>query len=263
MADPQTAGGSAADPWPKHHQVYLVLLQDIQEGRYAPPKTLPSELELARQFSVSRITIRRAMERLDAEGLIERHRGRGTFVRPSHRTAPVQASISGNIENLIAMGLETEVRVVSVEHVAAPPDVAARLELPVGAMVQKAVRIRSLGATPFSHLTTYVPEDIGRTFGAKELAVSPLLVLLEKAGARIARAQQVITATLATPDVATLLGVQAGSALLNIRRAVYDQDGRPVEYINGLYRPDTYEHEMSFTRQSGDGAAVWNISGRR
>ena len=263
MRDETATRPARSDPWPKHHQVYLVLLQQITEGRFGEDGTMPNELQLAQSFSVSRITIRKAMERLEAEGLIERHRGRGTFARPGRRASPVHASISGTIENLIAMGLKTHVRVVSLDYVAASPHVAGALGIEKGATVQKAVRLRSHEGSNFSHLTTYVPEDIGRSFGEADLRANPLLVLLERSGARIARAKQMITATLATPEIAALLETDAGSALLSIKRVVYDRSGRPLEYIEGLYRPDTYEHQIDFERRKGGDGPFWDIDLKR
>ena len=63
-------------PLPKYHQIYLVLREQLEEGRYADG--VPAELQLTREFGVARVTVRRALERLEAEGMIERSPGRGT-----------------------------------------------------------------------------------------------------------------------------------------------------------------------------------------
>lgn len=244
---------------PKHHQVYLVLCQQFRDGVYSHEAPIPGEVALAEQFGVSRITIRKALDRLEREGSIDRQRGRGTFVRPDFSESPVSASLSGSIENLIEMGLKTEVRVISFGYPRATAEVADILGIAPGSRVQKAVRVRSHDGIPFSHLTTYVPEDIGRTFDEAEMASNPLLVLLERAGAKIAHAEQTITAKLAAPEVARLLEVEPGAALLSIARVVRDEAERPVEYITGLYRPDTYEHRMSFNRRRAEGRSVWSI----
>lgn len=248
---------SAGDPWPKHHRVYLVLRQAILEGHYTPEKPLPNEIALTEQFQVSRITIRKAMERLDREGLIVRYRGKGTFPVASNESSPLQASISGVIENLIAMGLKTDVSVIDFGYVAASAEVAKALEVEPGELVQKATRIRSHRGSPFSLLITYVPEAIGRTFTEADLASQPLLLLLERAGAKVTSAEQAITAKLATPGQAEMLKVEPGDALLCIRRKVFTEDDRPVEYIEGYYRPDTYEHQMSLGRKTHDDKRFW------
>lgn len=244
---------------PKHHQVYLVLRQQIREGRYGPADPLPAETELSRQFGVSRITVRRALERLEREGAIDRQRGRGTFVRPGGVEPPVAASLSGSIENLIAMGLRTEVRVLSLEYLPAPPDVAAALNLAPATVVQKAVRVRAHAGVPFSHLTTWVPEDLGRRFDAAALRDTPLLVLLDRAGVKAQSAEQTITAKLAAPEIAAHLGLQPGEPLLSIARVVSEVGGRAVEFIQGLYRPDTYEHHMSIERVQQGGRRIWQV----
>jgi GntR family transcriptional regulator len=257
MTDERSGGDRSQSPWPKHHQVYRILLQQIREGGFAPDGAMPNENEIARRFAVSRITVRRALERLEREGVVERHQGRGTFARGAPVESPVQASLSGSIENLVAMGLETEVTVLSLRYAPASREVAQALELDEGDAVQEAVRVRSLRGTPFSHLVTYVPERLGRSYGEEDLRAHPLLVLLERAGARVARARQFITATLAAPEIARLLRVEVGAPLLSIRRVVCDERDAPVEYIRGLYRPDTYEHEVTYERRRAAEGALW------
>jgi len=251
--------GAVAGPWPKHHRVYLVLHQEILEGHYTPDKSLPNEFLLAEQFKVSRATIRKAMERLGREGLVVRYRGKGTFPVAANESSPVQASISGVIENLIAMGLKTEVRVLGFGYVTASAEISRALNIPSAALVQKATRVRSYHGSPFSLLTTYVPEAIGQTFSQSDLITQPLLLLLERAGAKVMRAEQTITAKLATPRQAALLEIEPGDALLCISRIGFDENGQPVEYIEGHYRPDTYEHQMSLDRRVNDNKHVWEM----
>jgi GntR family transcriptional regulator len=255
MGDPGRMRGAAAvpaDPSPLYHRVYLLLRQHIAEGAWPGGQPMPGEHELAEMHGVSRITIRRALQRLEEEGLILRRRGAGTFARPP--AAPKRReNLRGLIENLLAMGLRTEVRLLDFAYVTAPGEVAAALELPPGAIVQKSVRLRSTEGVPFSHLTAWVPEELGRRYGPEEMLARPLLLLLEAAGARAARAEQTISARLADSAVAPLLQVEPGSALLWVRRQVRDQAGRVIEAIEALYRPDLYEYEISLLR---DGA-LW------
>ncbi|ORE86724.1 GntR family transcriptional regulator [Aurantimonas sp. 22II-16-19i] len=241
---------------PKHHRVYLVLRQEILDGRHGLVAPMPGEVALAKEFGVSRITIRTAMDRLTQEGIVERMRGRGTFVR-ERGDSPIGASLSGNLENLMALGLRTDVRVVDVDYLPAPPAVAAEMDLPEGTTMQRAVRVRSLSGVPFSHLTTWLPEEIGRSFTPEELGREPLLKLIERTGRKVASARQVVTAMLAAPDVARHLKVEVGEALLSVRRTVHDGEGRPVERIFGLYRPDLYEHETSFSRNPDRSGGIW------
>ncbi len=252
-------------PLPKYHQVYLVLREQLREGRF--DAGLPGELALMRQFGVARVTVRRALSQLAEEGLIQREPGRGTRPLPDKTEdlpsqawsmpSGQQARLSGLLENLVTMGLRTKVKVLSVERLRAPTDVAQALKLPRTALVQKAERVRSTPQGPLSHITTWVPDAISAGFGRRELAQKPILVLLEESGVKVGRAEQTLTARLADMDMAQHLDVSVGSALLAVRRLIYDEDDRPVQWLHGLYRPDRYEYQMQLSRVGSIDAKVW------
>lgn len=245
-------------PTPLYHQIYLVLRRQIADGSIGSDATVPGEQELTRLYGVSRITAKRALDELAAEGLVVRERGRGTRVRSPPPTPPFRASIEGLLENLLVMGLKTKVVLLEFGYVRAPAEAAAALGCTIGQTVQRAVRVRHIDGAPFSHLTTFVPEAIGRTFSRRDLASEPLLSLLERSGVRVSRADQVITAKLADVQVARYLEVAVGAALLKITRIVRDQSGRPVEFITGLYRPDRYQYAMSLSRIQDRSHALWH-----
>jgi GntR family transcriptional regulator len=264
MNRPPAAAQAAAptDPGlrtPLYHQVYLVLRSKIADGTYAGGSRMPPEHELCRMFGVSRITVRRALDELASAGLIRRRHGSGTLVEGGARpTAPQRVPIEGMLENLIAMGLRTEVRLLECDWVAAGPDVAAALDVAPGSPVQRAVRVRSSEEGPFSHLTTWLPERVGRSIDPAELASQPLLVLLERAGVRVDGAEQTIGATLADTVVAPRLGVEVGWPLLSITRTVRDAGGGAVEHLQALYRPDRYQYRMSLDRVRAGGGNMWS-----
>jgi GntR family transcriptional regulator len=246
----------------KYHQIYLVLREQLHEGRFS--EGFPGELALMQQFGVARVTVRRALEQLASEGLISREPGRGTRaldVGASQAAARGQAGqrvrLTGLLENLVSMGLKTSVNVLEVELVTASASVATALQLQPGDPVQKAIRVRSTREGPVSHITTYVPADIGRKFGRRELAKKPILVLLEESGVTVGPAHQIISARLADVMVAKHLDVAVGSALLAVRRLVYDDQDRPIQWLHGLYRPDRYEYEMQLSRVGSIDAKVW------
>lgn len=256
---------SNALPLPKYHQIYLVLREQLHEGAFVDG--LPGEFALMEQFSVARITVRRALQQLAAEGLITREPGRGT--RPSGPTpqspgmaggaaeGTQQAHLTGLLENLVSMGLRTSVKVLDVQTVTASNAVAGALQIAVGDAVQKAVRIRTTREGPLSHITTYVPADVARKFGRRELARKPILLLLEESGVHVGRAHQTISAKLADAVVAKHLDVAVGSALLAVRRLIYDDQERPIQWLHGLYRPDRYEYQMQLSRVGSIDAKVW------
>ena len=250
-------------PLPKYHQIYLVLREQLQDGKFA--QGVPSELALMQQFSVARVTVRRALAQLAQEGLISREPGRGTRALPPRgatKGKPAgsksqQAQLTGLLENLVTMGLRTTVKVLSVQHLPAPEEVAMALQLKAGDVVQKAQRVRHTKEGPLSHITTWVPETIARNFGRKELAQKPILMLLEESGVKVGRAEQSISAKLADASMAQHLDVALGSALLAVSRLIYDTDDKPIQWLHGLYRPDRYEYHMQLSRVGSIDAKVW------
>ena len=254
-------------PLPKYHQIYLVLCEQLQEGKF--DEGLPGELALMKQFSVARVTVRRALQQMAEEGLIKREPGRGT--RPiqrdasqsassSHEAAGLsgqQARLTGLLENLVTMGLRTSVKVLSVQTLLAPKDIQDKLHVTRTDKVQKAERVRHTREGPLSHITTWVPEAIAKGFGKRELAQKPILVLLEEAGVKVGRAEQTISAKLADAEMARHLDVPVGSALLSVRRLIYDDQEKPIQWLLGLYRPDRYEYQMQLSRVGSIDAQIW------
>ena len=245
-------------PLPKYHQIYLVLREQLAEGRFA--RGVPGEMQLMKEFGVARVTVRKALERLVADGLIERSPGRGTVaVAPAaERGIEVQRHrLTGLLENIVDMGLRTSVKVLRCEVLPASDAVARQLDIAPGTPVQKALRVRSTRHGPLSHITTHVPQSIAKAFGRRELARKPILMLLESSGVVIGRARQSISAKLADAEVARLLQVDVGSALLAVQRLVFDANERPVQWLQGLYRPDRYQYQMQLSRVGGIDAKLW------
>jgi GntR family transcriptional regulator len=246
---------SGALPGPLWHQIYTVLREQLTQRHEDGTSALPGELDLAARFGVSRVTMRRALDELKREGLIERSRGRGSFARAS-RVQPMAVGVSGLLENLVKMGLKSRVRVVSLESLEATPDVAQALGIAPGAVVVKGVRVRSVDAGPIALITTFVPQAFAKPLTRRALAARPMLTLLEESGVDVARAQQTLSARLADATTAPLLEVQLGAALIAVHRVVKDAQGSPVQLLRGLYRPDRYEYQMELSRVGGDNK-VW------
>lgn len=220
-----------------HRQVYLVLRDRIAGGALAPGTRLPAEPRLCEAFGVSRITLRRAVADLQAEGLLERVHGRGTFVAAGPSTAPGVATSRGHVEDLQRLSAETRVSVLEFGEVPAPARAARWLGVAPGTPVQRSVRLRSLGRTPLLLLEAFVPLPLGARFGRAELRSRPLFELLAAAGVRFGRIVQEMGASLADPVRAQRLRVEIGAPLLQVDRLVHDRAGRPVEFVEIFASP--------------------------
>lgn len=237
--------------------MYLQLLDGITRGIYADGTVLPAEQKLAVELDVSRVTLRRALDTLESEGLIDRRAGAGTRVRTPAERPTMAADFSTLMPQVVQMGHETTARLLSFSYGVAPLAVAQAMEIVPDATVQIAVRLRLIESQPFSHLTTYVPEHIAQNYSESELATTPLFRLLERSGVKVETADQSVSATLASPDVAGHLGLSVGAPLLTLNRVVRDAQGRGVEYLAALYRPDMFKLEMSLSRVGAGDARHW------
>ncbi len=247
---------------PLYHQIYSILRGKIVEREYADGEQFLSEKKVVAAYGVSRITARRALDELAKEGLVIRKRGRGTRVTYQSSNQPLQASVEGMLENLLGMGLSTEVSLLEFDYVSPNEQVMQALECAATDLVQRSVRIRRLDKQPFSYLITFVPEFVGRTYEPEDLGSTSLISLLERSGIEVTRAEQTISATSAGPEVARCLEVELSSPLLRIRRVVYDQTDRPVEFITSLYRPDLYQYRMQLSRVHSKEHNTWSPSDR-
>lgn len=242
----------------KARRVYLLLLDEIARGTFRNGSILPGEQQLAKTHGVSRVTIRRALSALADDGLIERKAGCGTIVRSQFdQAAPLMADIASLMPQLLEMGRKSTAKLLSLSYGTPPEAVAKDMQLAPDAQVQIATRLRLVSDTPFSHLTTYVPELVARNFDGKDLATTPLLELLERSGVQIKGARQSVSATLASPATASALCISFGSPLLSINRVMTDMSGRCVEYLSALYRPDLFQLDMELSRVNGQGAWHW------
>ena len=249
---PDLSALDASNPTPLYHQLYLLYRQRILSGSLALGDKLPSESKLETIHGISRITAKRALDELAREGLVTRERGRGTTVRYSMQQSSVSADFSGLMENLIAIGATTTVEVLSFDYLPAPANVAEALGVEPGSTVQRAERRRSRDGRPFSHIVTFLPQDVGRTFDRQDLTDQPILKLIERAGKTVAQADQTVTAVSADALTSVVLGVPEGAPLLKVSRAVYDREGSTVQYIEVLYRPDVYQLNMRLDRVDAD-----------
>ena len=238
MVDVQSRARSGL---PLHRRVYLVVREAINRGEYAPGSTLPPEGVLAERFKVSRITLRTTLAALEAEGLIDRQQGRGTFVTTSPVIEPLASSMADLVAHMRDVSSHTDVSVVEFEYGPLPLNIQARLGRQHDGVYQRAVRVRSMDGKPLFHITTYIPEDLGRTYTRAELGTTPLYDLLRRSDVEFHSGQQVVTAAAADRSVAELLGLEVGEPLIVVRRTHLDANGQFVEYLEMLASPASFE----------------------
>lgn len=233
-------------PSPLYHQLYALVKRKIEGGDLRQGALIPAEKELAAFFGVSRITVKRALDDLEGEGYVSRHRGRGTHVTYKYEPKVLRAPLNSMLESLAVMGRETQVKLIDFARVAPPPQVADGLRLTPDQWVDRAIRVRLSEGLPFAHYTSWtVP--IGPGLTQEALKSSSRLDLFRRLGIHLKEVDQVISAIAADTTLAQRLVVRAGDPLLQVTRISSDQRGRPIDYLVGVYRPDRFQYHMKLS----------------
>jgi GntR family transcriptional regulator len=219
-----------------HRQIFLVLREQILQGAFKVSRMLPTEDALCSRYGVSRITVRRALGDLAAQGLVVRHHGKGTFVNPNLAIAsPRNESL---IDSLQRVARTTQVTDVSVASLAPPASVGLQLCLPENGLAVSIRRVRSIRGTPVTYTEAWVPQDLAHDISEPILRRKPLYEVLLASGTTFGRAIQEITAVTANSEHAARLCTEMSSALLKLVRLMYDKDGRPVMLLTAYLTPE-------------------------
>lgn len=233
-------------PTPLYHQIFLVLRDRIVAGELIHGAQLPTEHEIAESFEVSRITAKRALDELAAEGLVSRRRGRGTHVIHRSRTKPVAAPLVGLIENLEILAEHTEVRLLAFERRVPPAVVREIFDIDPGTPLAHALRVRSSDGMVFGHYESWTRTD-HPDFDAPALANTSRIRLFERCGIRLAQVEQILSAAPASQPIAAELGVTAGTALLTLERRSFDPEGALVDWLLIHYHPERFQYRMTLS----------------
>lgn len=197
------------------------LREQIESGSFGPGQLLPSEAELAAAYGASRVTVRRALESLRGDGLVDSRQGYGWFVvgEPVRQTLGRLQSIEASLS---VRGVESTRRVLDFGFVRAPKRVREALG------VDSVLRVRRLqlaGGRPFARVTVWVPESLGEGLSRRDVEQRPVSELL---GVELGGARQTIGAAAASASDASALEVPSGSPVLRCERVTFDAADAPV-----------------------------------
>jgi GntR family transcriptional regulator len=223
---------------PLHAQLEERLVHEITCGALAPGSRLPPEDVLVDRFAVSRTTVRTAIQSLIRRGVVEIHRGKGTFVTQPKITQEL-TQLTGFVEDMQALGREPTARVLDRRIMTANPAVARHLGLSKGDDVVRIQRLRLADGVPLSFDETYLPRSLGERVMADDLETQPIFTLLEqKYATPLMEAEYRLEAVSADPRTAKVLGIASSSPIFLIERTSYTRDHRPVDYERLFYRGD-------------------------
>lgn len=227
---------------PLYLQIEQLIRSAISGGILQAGEAIPPERDLATEYGVSRITIRKTIGGLVEEGMLTRRRGAGTFV--AQRLEKSFSKLTSFSEDMVARGRQPSSSWVSRQAGTVNPDEAMALGLAPGSVVFRFNRLRYADdealALEFSTIAGYClngPDDVEDS----------LYAALEKGGHRPVRALQRLRAVPFGGEHAKMLGVDPGHAGLLIERHGFLRDGRVVEFTRSYYRGDSYDFVSELT----------------
>ena len=231
---------------PLYQQVRDALAERIAAGQWKPDAVLPNEGDLAREFSVSPGTMRKALELLEAERLLARHQGRGTFVR--NPGSEDQMGRYCNLRDPRGKALRGDIRAVELAEAMADKLEWARLQLGVNECVYRIRRVRAYEGKAFMVEDVSLPAALFP--GLAERNVCPLapLTLAQAYGILLGNSEERVSIVAASTVATDVLRIPEGSPVLLLDRVVMTRDGRPVEWRRGecvLTRTVRYVAAMS------------------
>lgn len=231
-------------PVPLYHQAYVLMREWIVAGRYPSGAQFPTEASLCEQLGVSRITIKRALSELAAEGLVTRHRGRGTLVSAPKSRGVIRAGFDEMMRSMRDIVETTDVELLREGQVIPPPEVADDLELDTRVPAHQILRRRLLEGEPYVYSVSYIPADVAAQFPENGAQQTSMLQLLINAGHPPLEAYQRMTATAADDNVAASLDLKVGAPVLRAVRVFKTAALRPVQHTTMYFRPDRYEYTL-------------------
>lgn len=219
-----------------YEQVKNAILERIASGEFKPGDKLPTEEDLCRQYGVSRITVRRALNDIAAQFLVVRKRGIGTVV--TRRLADKRVfTFTGHFHD---RSLYKTRKLLAVTE-SASAEVAEALEIRRGDPVQHVRRIVMQRGHPMTLVDAYMPGTADeQPSRSRENLESPIRSDVHYPGRPAERAEQVLEATIADALVAESLGLPLGRPVMKARRVYFSGAGKPVRYTLMVYHPDRY-----------------------
>lgn len=225
-----------SSPTPLYQQLRRSLRQAIEQDVLAPDDALPAERDIAVDFGVSRITVRKAIDGLVDEGLLDRRHGAGTFV--AARIQKNMAALSSFSEDIASRGWPSRSEWLGRKEVLVTPSESLAMGLSPGTSVYHFDRIRFAADMPLAIEHAIVPSSC---LPSIDVVGTSLYEALDAVNCRPTRALQRLQAIAFDEEKAELLGVKPGDPGLSIERRGFLADGRLVEITRSYYRGDAYD----------------------
>lgn len=225
---------------PIYIQIHNQIREMIEQEKWKVGERIPSERDLAKTFQVSRMTLRQAVQTLVDEGILERRVGSGTYVS-SQKVQEKMTGIESFTETILSQGRTPTSRTISYHVKPASSSEAERLRLKDETLVLRMERIRYADGQPICFEVATIPYHFVSSLGKEEITVSLYKTLEEKQHLKVGKAEQTVTAMLASEQTAEFLDIKRGDPILRLKQITYSTEDEPFEYVRTQYVGDRFE----------------------
>lgn len=215
---------------PRYQEIALTLRERIQDDSFKPGHRLGNQRQLAREFGVTLMTLRQALDLLERGGFITRRHGQGTFVASPTIDYDI-LQLRAFAGDLTARGEQVETKILRSGFMRADQRAAQALGFPQGGAVFALERLRLVHGRPISYQWSLLPSEIGKKVAEADLTLHSLRHILRyKLGLEIIRAQETVSAVKLRSREARELGCRPGSPSFCSERVSFSLDSRPVVF---------------------------------
>lgn len=237
---------SELSPTPLYFQLYKLLQQNILNGTLENGAQLPTEQQLSQKFDISRITAKRALDELSAEGLVARKRAKGTHVTHTYKPKPIKAPLIGMLQELEFMGQHSNAKVLNVARIPPPREIATQFTLKSKQTLVRMTRVRSKETEAFAYYTSW-SKGLDKHIDIQMLESTTRLQIFKMNGIDIKHVKQMLSAEAASVEIAEAFGVEPGYPLLTLIRRSFDKNENLVDYLHARYHPERFQYYMDLT----------------
>lgn len=223
-----------------YYQLYDILLEKIKLGHYKPNDMFPSETELIEKYKVSRITVRKAMEMLSQDGLIEKKRGIGSIVKSGKIENSLSSIIDFN-DNIKLYGYNSSTKMIKNYIKYANKEIAEALKIEENKKLVNIDRLRLVENYPIclesaNLIYDRCPSVLNKDFSSESLRK----FIKDEYNIIWKNATQKIMALNSDEYISNILNINKGDAIIYIERISYCLENVPLEYLQAYYRADSY-----------------------
>ncbi len=244
------SGIDRTSPVPFYFQLKRSLAEEIAAGRWGVGDRLPSEPAICEHFAVSRTTVRQALSELEAEGMIRKEKGRGTFIAQPPSNSWLLQSSFGFYDEAVSKGHKVRSRVLRRDSGALPRWATDALQLEPGREGVTIERLRWVDEDLVMYVQTHLIPEFAEGVMSADLDSGSLYgTLRESDGVAVFGGRRLVEAVTASTDLAQMLEVDPGAPLLYVESVSWDSQVRPFECYRAWHRADKTKIEVQVVNE--------------